>query len=147
MTSSDWVLPADYPRCLAAEDFHRTAQDCIFRHITGPLPQEYVEKLKERLRHLRDEQVGRLTLFHYAAASGPRHQCVEDLFRQAVSRLDLLALTSQAQAAAQPVPWQPQRTPEEVINDFLILADVRKRPGDTFLGEERGGDTAPGDSR
>jgi hypothetical protein len=134
MTVYDWVLPDDYPRCLEAEDFHRTVRDCIFRHLTGAIPPEYREKLKECLGLLRDEKVSRLSLFHYAAASGPRHQCVEDVFRQAVSRLDLLALTTQAQADAHPAPWEAYVTPEGLIKN--LEQAIRASTPEMYVGTD-----------
>jgi hypothetical protein len=134
MTTHEWLLPDDYPHCLEADNFHRDVRDCMFRHITGPLPPEYVEKLKERLRTLRDEQVSRLTLFHYAAASGPRHQCVEDVYTQAVSRLGLLALTTHAQAHAQPAPWQAFLTPEGVIKN--LEKSIRASKPEMYVGTD-----------
>jgi hypothetical protein len=134
MTLHDWLLADDYPRCLEADDFHRSARDCIFRQITGSPPPAYVEKLKERLRTLRDEQVRRLSLFHYAAATGPRHQCVEDVFRQAVSRLELLALTTQAHAHGHPAPWQAHLTPEGVIKNLEKM--IRASQPEMYVGTE-----------
>jgi hypothetical protein len=139
MALYDWVLPADYPRCLEADNFHRDVRDCMFRHITGPIPPEYGEKLKERLRTLRDEQVSRLSLFHYAAASGPRHQCVEDVFRQAVSRLDILVLTTQAQPHPQPAPDSARQAPitaDAVVTNLRRVAEYQTRRRDTYLGQE-----------
>jgi hypothetical protein len=38
---------------------------------------------------------------------------------------------------APPLRRQPERSADAVVNDIESLADEVKRPGDTFLGEER----------
>jgi hypothetical protein len=132
MTTYDWVLPDDYPRCLWADLFYRTTRESIFSQISGQLTPELVAQLQKQLQELRTDLLGRLTLFHYAAASGPPHQCVDDVYLQAVSRLKLLALTRQTKKPVQPEEPQPLLTPEQVYKIFEGFLSE-----DTFFGEER----------
>ncbi len=134
----NWELSDDYPRCLWADVFYGTGRE-LFTHLNGQLTPELVEKIEQRLLELRNELMGRLTLFHYASASGPRHQCVEDVFRQAVSRLDLLVLTTQAKAHAQPAPDSARQapiTPDAVVTNMRRLAEEQRRRRGTYLGQE-----------
>jgi hypothetical protein len=128
MTPNDWnwELPDDYPRCLWADVFYRTGRE-LFTHLSGQLTPELVDQLQQRLLELRNELMGRLTLFHYASASGPPHQCVDDLYLQAVNRLQMLALTLQAQQAGQPERGAPL-TQAQIFELFSQ---------DTDFGEER----------
>jgi hypothetical protein len=133
MTPNDWnwELPADYPRCLWADVFYRTGRE-LFTHLSGQLTPELVEKIEQRLLELRNELMGRLTLFHYATASGPPHQCVDDLYIQAVNRLRLFSLTMQAEKPAHPTQRQVPLTHEDVLDIFEQLL-----PADMPFGEER----------
>jgi hypothetical protein len=128
---ADWQLPDDYPRCLWAEVFYRTGR-VIFTHLNGQITPEAVAQLQQRLLELRNELMGRLTLFHYAAASGPPHQCVDDLYLEAVSRLKFLALTMEAQPPAHSSARQLPLTHEDVLDIFEQLL-----PPDMPFGEER----------
>jgi hypothetical protein len=130
-TPDEWILPPDYPRCLWAEVFYRTGR-VIFTHLNGQVTPEAGAQLHQRLLELRNELMGRLTLFHYAAASGPPHQCVDDLYLEAVSRLKFLALTMEAQPPAQSSERRPPLTHEEVLD---ILEQLL--PADMPFGEER----------
>jgi hypothetical protein len=126
-----WELPADYPRCVWAEVYYRTGR-VIFTNLNGQLPPELVAQLEQQLLALRNELMGRLTLFHYAAASGPPHQCVDEVYLQAVSRLKFLALTLQGQTSVSPFERRPPLTHEEVLDIFEQLL-----PPDMPFGEER----------
>jgi hypothetical protein len=103
----------------------------------------------ESLERLRDELVQALYPMHYGSLVG-RHRCVEHLFREARARLHGLQATQPVPAPQPPTPparRQPPRSPDEVVNDIASLADAMKRPGDTYLGEERKDDATPGGSR
>jgi type II secretory pathway predicted ATPase ExeA len=71
---------------------------------------------------------------------------LESVYQEAVALLRGLAATF-AHPPAPPARRQPPRSPDEVVNDITTLADAVKRPEDTFLGEGRIDDTAPGGSR
>jgi hypothetical protein len=79
MTLPDWELPDAYPRCLWADLEHHTIRESIYPYLTGQLTPELLARLKLRLMELRADLLARLPLFHYAAASGPPHLCVEDV--------------------------------------------------------------------
>jgi hypothetical protein len=125
MTPNDWnwELPTDY--------FYRTGRE-LFTHLSGQLTPELVDQIEQRLLELRNELMGRLTLFHYAAASGPPHQCIDDLYIQAVNRLRLFSLTMQTQKPAHPLQRQVPLTHEDVLDIFEQLI-----PADMPFGEER----------
>jgi hypothetical protein len=132
MTSpEEWLLHPDYPPCLWAEVYYRTGR-VIFTNLNGQLTPELVAQLEQQLLALRNELMGRLTLFHYAAASGPPHQCVDEVYLQAVSRLKFLALTLQGQTSVSPFERRPPLTHEEVLD---ILEQLL--PPDMPFGEER----------
>jgi hypothetical protein len=131
MTPDEWILPPDYPRCLWAEVFYRTGR-VMFSNLNGQITPEIVAQLQQRLLELRNELMGRLTLFHYAAASGPPHQCVDELYLEAVSRLKFLALTLQGQSPVNPFERRPPLTHEDVLDIFEQLL-----PPDMPFGEER----------
>jgi hypothetical protein len=106
-----------------------------------------VQAAQDLLQALYDRRAATLELCHYPAAYGS-HQCLADVIDELSFRISALALMQpEPQPTPAPERRHPQRSPDEVVNDLASLADDVKRPGDTFLGEERGGDTAPGDSR
>jgi DNA-binding GntR family transcriptional regulator len=124
--------------CEFAERLRETA-DGLFSQVTDrTTPAQFAaaqQTLLERKQELEAELRAR-GRFHYATASGSLHSCVPQVYEDAKTRLRLL---SQLQ--------QPPRSADEVVNDVWSLSDEIKRPGDTFLGEERKDDTAPGGNR
>jgi hypothetical protein len=147
MLPQDWTLPSRYPICPQADSFHRTAQDAIFRQLSGATSPEQFQAAQESLELLRAELEQQLPWSHYGLSVGT-HRCVGDLYKEATARLRSLAVLQPAPPAP-PAPGrrQPQRSSDEVVNDIASLADDVKRPEDTFLGEKRKEDTAPGGSR
>jgi hypothetical protein len=96
--------------------------------------QELAAELKERGR------------FHYSSPAGPMHRCLAQAYEDAKAKLHVL---EQTHLPPPPVPprQRPPRSPDEVVNDISSLADAVKRPGDTFLGEERKDNATPGGNR
>jgi hypothetical protein len=148
MSVYDWNLAAGAPLCVFSDSFYRTVREAIFQQLTPETTTEQFEAAFESLTRLRDELVQNLYPMHYGSLVG-RHRCVDHLYREAVARLRSLEIM-QPVPVPPPVPparRQPPRSPDEVVNDIASLADEIKRPGNTFLGEERTDDTAPGDNR
>jgi hypothetical protein len=85
------------------------------------------------LDQLRRELVTDMPAMHYAALIG-RHQCVKDVYREAIARLRSLALL-QPEPLPPPPPEpqepQPPLTHEDVENIYRSL------PPDTYFGKER----------
>ena len=88
-----------------------------------------------------ETELKELGRFHYAAAYGKRHQCIAAVYADAVFALNRAVLQKTPPPPARSVP---PRSPDAVVNDIASLADAMKRPGDTFLGEERKGNTGQG---
>jgi hypothetical protein len=134
--------------CEFAERLRETA-DGLFSQVTErTMPAQYTaaqQTLLERKQELEAELRAR-GRFHYASASGSLHRCVAQAYKDASTRLRLLSQLQQPPAPP-PARRQPPRSPDAVVNDVSSLADEVKRPGQTFLGEERRDDTAPGGKR
>jgi hypothetical protein len=128
--------------CEFAERLRETA-DGLFSQVTErTTPAQFAasqQTLLERKKELEAELRAR-GRFHYASASGSLHRCVAQVYEDAYTRLRLL---SQLQQPPAPGRNHPPRSADEVVNDVLLLADAVKRPGDTYLGEERTDNTAP----
>jgi hypothetical protein len=93
---------------------------------------ESVTTLKE---HLAPKAASSL---HFGSiATGTGHWCLEESFAIAVTYLETLQALAPLPPAPAPPRRQPPRSPDAVVNDVSSLADEVKRPGDTFLGEER----------
>jgi hypothetical protein len=137
MPTLNWNLPAGIPRCLYADSLYRTGQ-VIISNLHAATP-EMVAAAQESLALYHAALSARLKKhpMHYGALVGT-HMCLDAVFQQAVALLrGLLAVTIQPQPQPPPPRRQPPRSPDEVVNDVSSLADEVKRPGDTFLGEER----------
>jgi hypothetical protein len=138
MSDYDWELSAGAPLCLQSDSFYYSARDAVFRQLSKKSTNEQFQAALETLTQLRDELVQTLYPMHYGALVG-RHRCVEHLFREARVRLRGLQATKPVPTTP-PVPparRQPPRSADDVVNDITSLADDIKRPGDTYLGEER----------
>jgi hypothetical protein len=148
MSNYDWNLSAGAPLCVSSDSFYYSARDAVFRQLSKDSTKEQFQAALETLTQLRDELVQTLYPMHYGALVG-RHRCVEHLFREARARLRGLQVTQPVPATppAPPARRQPPRSAEEVVNDLAILADAMKRPGDTYLGEERTEDSPRGGNR
>jgi hypothetical protein len=95
--------------------------------------QELAAELKQRGR------------FHYSSPAGSLHRCAAQAYEDAKATLQLL---EQTYLPTRPAPRRvPPRSSDTVVNDVSSLAERVKRPGDTFLGEEREDNTAPGGRR
>jgi hypothetical protein len=133
--------------CEFAERLRETA-DGLFSQVTErTMPAQYTaaqQTLLERKQELEAELRAR-GRFHYASASGSLHRCVAQAYEDASTRLRLLSQLQQP--PMMPAPRQPPRSADDVVNDIASLADAIKRPGDTYLGEERKDDATPGGSR
>jgi DNA-binding GntR family transcriptional regulator len=134
--------------CEFAERFRETA-DGLFSQVNDrTTPAQFAavhETLLERKEAL-EAELKTFGRFHYASASGSLHRCVAQVYEDAKAQLRLLSQLQQPPATP-PARRQPSRSPDEVVNDVSSLADEVKRPGQTFLGEERRDDTAPGGNR
>ena len=96
--------------------------------------QELAAELKKRGR------------FHYSSPAGRLHRCLPQAYEDAKAKLHILEQTTPAPPPP-PVRRQPPRSADEVVNDASTLADEVKRPGDTYLGEQRTDDTGQGGTK
>jgi hypothetical protein len=98
-----------------------------------PVIIENVTKLKESLM----PKVA--SSLHFGAiATGTGHWCLQASYDVAITYLESLAVLAPVPKPPAPPPRrQPPRNADEVVNDVSSLVDEVKRPGDTFLGEER----------
>lgn len=145
MSKYDWQLSPGSPLCVYSEPLYRTGR-AIIQNLTGETPDMVVAAL-DALAQYHAELASKLKQhpMHYGALVGS-HRCLESVYQEAVALLRGLAATF-AHPPAPPARRQPPRSPDEVVNDITSLVDEIKRPEDTFLGEGRIDDTAPGGSR
>ena len=133
--------------CEFAERLRETA-DGLFSQVTDRTsPAQFnaaQQTLLERKQELETELKTR-GRFHYASAAGSLHRCVAQAYEDAKARLRLLSELQQP--PTEPVRRRPPRSPDQVLNDIASLADQVNRPGDTFLGEQRKDNQAPGGNR
>jgi hypothetical protein len=126
------------PQCEFADRLERVADVLISRISERMTPsqweacqislwsfyQDLALELKERGR------------FHYSSPAGNPHRCLPQAYEDAKAKLQILEQTT-LPSPAPPVRRRPPRSADEVVNDVSSLADEVKRPGGTFLGEER----------
>jgi hypothetical protein len=143
MPPDTWTLPPKDPRCRFAEELYRTAQ-AIFLRLSNATTAAQFQAARDALVSYRAHLEENLHWTHYGLSVGT-HLCVKEVYREACARL-----CSLASVQPEPTPQRrsvPPRSADEVVNDIWSLADAVIRSGDTFLGEERADDTAPGESQ
>jgi hypothetical protein len=122
MTTADWHIPADTPRCVYADTLYRTAKNAIFNKLTKDSTQEQFQAALDSLRLLRQELEQDMPAMHYAALVGT-HRCVKDLYREAEALLRSLQIMQPA-PEPQPAPPAPKpRSLSDVIKDFTDMTD------------------------
>jgi hypothetical protein len=120
------------PRCVYSETLYRTARDAIFTKLTEATTANQFQAAQESLLLLRQDLETDMPPMHFASLIG-RHQCVKDVYREAVARLRSLQIM-------QPVPLPPE--PEAPQPTTLSRQDVLETfeeefPPQTFMGEEQ----------
>jgi hypothetical protein len=121
------------PRCVYADTFYRTARDAVFGRLTEHTTAKQFQAAKESLDQLREDLVTDMPAMHFAALVG-RHQCVKDVYKEAIARLRSVALLQpEPPPPPEPEPPEPQLplTHEDVENLF------RKLPPETYFGKEQ----------
>jgi hypothetical protein len=120
--------------CPEYAKFQRIAEELV-ANIETASPEE-CEQVQKSLLFLFLESQARFDPWHLRFPGG--HPCLQDAYLQYAMRIRNRALRYKPiPPPAPPVRRQPQRSADEVVNDASSLADEVKRPGDTFLGEER----------
>lgn len=119
------------PRCVYADTFYRTARDAVFAKLTADTTAKQFQAAQASLDQLREELVTDMPPMHYAALVGT-HQCVKDVYKEAVGRLRSLALL-QPEPLPPPPPEPPEPQPplthEDVEDIFQSL------PPETYFGK------------
>jgi len=136
------------PQCDFAARLERVA-DVLFSRISEQMTPSHWEACQITLWSFYQELLTELKergRFHYSSPAGSLHRCLAQVYEDAKAKLYILEQTTLPLPPAPP-RQRPPRSPDEVVNDIGSLADEVKRPGDTFLGEERKDDTAPGGNR
>jgi hypothetical protein len=126
--------------CPYAKELRAFAQDIIFSRVTETTTVEEFARAQQNLlsRYLDLAEDLRTDTFHFPTAQTGRHRCLAAEYKETYHRLKNLSLMRNTSLPPAPPPRrQPPRSPDEVVNDITSLADEVKRPGDTFLGEER----------
>jgi hypothetical protein len=110
--------------------------DELLAQIDDSTSVEQFEQAQKGLLFLFQELQKRLDPLHPRFPGG--HRCLEYAYLEYAMKLRARAVLQKPLASpAPPARRRPPRSPDEVVNDTTSLADEMKRPGDTFLGEER----------
>jgi hypothetical protein len=121
--------------CPEYAKFQQIAEELV-ANISEPASPEQCEQVQQSLLFLFHELKEQLDPWHPRVPGG--HPCLEHCYLQYAMRIRNRALRYKPlPPPGPPVRRQPQRSADEVVNDVSSLADEVKRPGDTYLGEER----------
>ncbi len=122
------------PPCEEYEKLQRVAEDILAHVDDSTLPEQFAEAQKGLLFCWQELQQ-RMDPLHPRPLGG--HLCLDEAYLHYAMVLRARSVL-QKPLPAPPAPRpQPPRSPDEVVNDAFTLADEVKRPGDTYLGEER----------
>ncbi len=129
MTTPDWILPARYPLCPAADSLYRTGQ-AIFNQLPATLTPETINAAQDALAQYRTELLATLHPMHFGLSIG-LHICVEQVYQEGRARLRGLTVTSQP-ASEPPAPPPKPRSLADVAEEFF--ADAESDSADTDNG-------------
>jgi hypothetical protein len=114
--------------------FQRIAEELVANIKETASVEEY-EQAQKSLLFLFEELKEALDPWHPRFPGG--HCCLKECYLEYAMRLRNRALFHKPLPSSLPSRRRPPRSADEVVNDITSLADEVKRPGDTFLGEER----------
>jgi hypothetical protein len=123
--------------CGEYEKLKLVAED-LLAHVGETTSPEQFEQAQKALLFYWEELEQRKDPLHPRFPGG--HRCLEHCYLEYAMKLRARAVLQNPlppPPAPPPPRRQPPRSPDEVVNDITSLADEVKRPGDTFLGEER----------
>jgi hypothetical protein len=135
--------------CCYAKQFQAVSQETIFARVRATTTKEDFAQAQQSLLSLYQTHLQQMQKdpFHFPSAQTGRHWCLPKAYEQAKHRLQNICLLPERLPPPAPTRGQPPRSADNVVNDIASLADAVKRPGDTFLGEERTDGTTPGESQ
>jgi hypothetical protein len=120
MSTHDWLLPARYPLCPAADSLYRTGE-VIFHNLSGAVTPDMINAAQDALAQYRTELLSTLHPMHFGVSVG-LHICVEQVYQEGRARLRGLAVTSQPAPEPPPPPPKP-RTLADAAEDFFADTD------------------------
>jgi hypothetical protein len=105
----------------------------ILADIDDSTSLEQFEQVQKGLLFLFQELQERFDPWHLRFPGG--HPCLEDAYlHYAMLIRNKYILQKPRQPEAPPAPQQPPLTPDQVVNNLRRVAEERRRPRDTFLG-------------
>lgn len=139
MQSLNWRGWSPDSTCAEYAKLQRVAEE-LYQSLSGAASLEQYAEGQKSLLFLYQELQARVDPLHFRTPGG--HRCLHNCYLEYAMRIRNKALCpqpAQPQSQAPPAPARrrPPRSPDEVVNDVTSLADEVKRPGDTYLGEER----------
>jgi hypothetical protein len=126
------------PTCPVAQLFEGVFDE-IVKKLKADTPAAAYPPLIESVTTLKERLAPKVaSSLHFGSiATGTGHWCLEESFAIAVTYLETLQALAPLPPPPAPPRRQPPRSADAVVNDVSSLADEVKRPGDTYLGEER----------
>jgi hypothetical protein len=135
MRSPNWRGGSPNKPCEEYEKLQQVAEDILANVGDSTSPEQY-EQAQKGLLFFWQELKQRKDPLHPRPLGG--HLCLDEAYlHYAMVLRTRFILQKPLPPPAPPPRQQPPRSPDEVVNDVSSLADEVKRPGDTFLGEER----------
>jgi hypothetical protein len=134
-----WGGSATPSLCKYAQEFQTIALETVFAHVSASTSQEQFASAQQSLGSLYlelTERMETLETLHFPAAISGRHRCLKAVYREALLRLQNLALLS-AEPAAEPSPPEPRQPPhsmEELLAD--LDEPVQKNSDEFYIGTD-----------
>jgi hypothetical protein len=133
MQSLHWRGWSPDTPCAEYTKFQQIAEELVANIKETASVAEY-EQAQKSLLFLYQELKDAVDPLHFRTPGG--HRCLKEAYLHYAMLLRNRALFNKPLPSSPP-RRRPPRSADEVVNDITSLADEVKRPGDTFLGEER----------
>jgi hypothetical protein len=120
--------------CPEYAKFQRVAEE-LLANIGETTSLEQFEQAQKGLLFYWEELKKRLDPLHPRFPGG--HRCLDECYLEyAMLIRNKHILQKPPQSASPPAPQQPPLTPDQVVNNLRRVAEERKRPRDTYLGND-----------
>ncbi len=119
--------------CEEYEKLQRVAEE-ILAHIDDSTSPEQFEQVQKGLLFLFQELQERVDPWDFRFPGG--HPCLEECYLHYAMLIRNKYILQKPRQSASPAPQQPPLTPEQVVNNLRRVAEERKRPRGTYLGND-----------
>jgi hypothetical protein len=133
MWSQNWRGRSPNKPCEEYEKLKLVAEE-ILAQIDDSTSLKQFEQVQKGLLFLFQELQEGLDPWHFRFPGG--HLCLEEAYLHYAMLIRNKYILQKPRQPAPPSPQQPPLTPDQVVNNLRRVAEERKRPRDTYLGND-----------